>query len=994
MAAAQYYEQIQQAYIAYYGRPADPAGQDYWATQLDKAGGNINVIINAFGNSTESTALYAGSNTQAQVNAIYHTLFGRDADVAGLNFYVQGINNGTFSLASVALNIYNGATGTDATELAAKLTYADAFTSQVSQSTAAQVAYSGTAASNNARAAVAGVTDTASATAAAANLSTTVAHIGDGTVGQTVTLTTGVDNVTVSGNGVVNATNTATSQVLGGLDVIKGTGTGNVLNIADTAAGTAAAPAFTLPTGISISGIQTDNITTNGALGGATAFDLSGQAGLTTANLVAADANLTNAANVKVADTTALNLTVTAGDVTKIVGGTAVTLNNGASADINGAGLTSVTANKTAGAVVVNNGSVTAASAAAADGKGTTLTSVTLNGTAAGASLTGNGLTNVTVENLTAAQTVTVNNATVGGHTLNLTASNAGYDATGVAAAVTIADANATAVTLAATGKDDVVLNAANAKSLTVTGSGAVVADLTGFGTATTLAKIDLSGNSGGVTLTDSAASAVLTGGSGNDVITLKAALTSASGGSINLGAGNNTLLVGAGGSIGSGVTVDGGVGGTNTISASLVNAGNAAGIKDFQVLDVSGFGSGAGNGSLDASLMTGSIISGVSISSATTNGVATLLNLGDNVTVTDTVDALAAVGTNDLVLSHASGTGTLTVNFADALKAHTNGVNIDSLTSTGDTSIVLSSAGVKGAVNSLTALTETDNHLTTVTITGSNQFTLGGVTTAVNNASMPQSGTTASSLTTIDGSAATGALHITAGANSGAGDNVVSYAGLTIKGGIGGDTIINHAANGVIVEGATASTLFNTLTIDGKGASINDAASAGADVLNLGGVNNSATLGSGTGVTVAVSNVAGTHSIADSVTFGSGTANVTDGLLYQASASATSANTNGNVLTLNGALHGETLSFATVTNAVGALGAATSVAAAQTFDQAVFAAHGAANTVTWFQYAGNTYVESNGAAADASDSAVVKIAGVVDLSHAAVTAGGHITFA
>jgi S-layer protein len=57
MAAAQYYDQIQKAYIAYYGRPADPAGQDYWATQLDKAGGNLDVIINAFGNSVESTHL-------------------------------------------------------------------------------------------------------------------------------------------------------------------------------------------------------------------------------------------------------------------------------------------------------------------------------------------------------------------------------------------------------------------------------------------------------------------------------------------------------------------------------------------------------------------------------------------------------------------------------------------------------------------------------------------------------------------------------------------------------------------------------------------------------------------------------------------------------------------------------------------------------------------------------------------------------------------------
>ena len=206
MAAAQYYEQVQEAYLAYYGRPADPAGQAYWAQQLDAANGNLSSIINAFGTSTESTALYGGSSVQAQVNAIYEKLFGRAADLTGLNFYVNGINNGTFSLASVALNIYNGAMGSDATELAAKLAYADAFTSAVSQSVSAELAYSGTAAANNARAAVSGVTDSASEASAAASLSTTVANIGTGTVGATVALTTGVDNITLTGNNnVVNA---------------------------------------------------------------------------------------------------------------------------------------------------------------------------------------------------------------------------------------------------------------------------------------------------------------------------------------------------------------------------------------------------------------------------------------------------------------------------------------------------------------------------------------------------------------------------------------------------------------------------------------------------------------------------------------------------------------------------------------------------------------------------------------------------------------------
>ena len=42
------------------------------------------------------------------------SLFGRAPDTAGLNYYVNGIATGQFSLASVALNVYNGAQGDDA----------------------------------------------------------------------------------------------------------------------------------------------------------------------------------------------------------------------------------------------------------------------------------------------------------------------------------------------------------------------------------------------------------------------------------------------------------------------------------------------------------------------------------------------------------------------------------------------------------------------------------------------------------------------------------------------------------------------------------------------------------------------------------------------------------------------------------------------------------------------------------------------------------------
>ncbi|MPW17637.1 DUF4214 domain-containing protein [Paraburkholderia sp. CNPSo 3157] len=424
MAAAQYYEQIQQAYIAYYGRPADPAGQDYWATQMDKAGGDINVIINAFGNSTESTKLYGGSSTAAQVNAIYNQLFGHDADLPGLNFYVQAINAGTFTLASVALNIYNGAQNGDLAEIQAKFGYAKAFTTAVSQSVSAQVAYNGDAASANARAAVTLVTDSASEAAQAANLSTTVANIGSGTVGQTVTLTTSVDNVTLSGNNnVVNGT-IGTGATLTAQDKIVGAGSGNTLNIVDNGTtsttttstvvggvttGTSSSSTVygdALPTTVSVSGVQTVNLVSGGATG---TSDFSGFTGLTTLNVNEAG----GAAGITAAGTTAVTLADVAAAATTI------NVQGGSNGSVTANGVTAggtinvgTVAQATGTVSVTENMLATQTGAAIADAinvKGGTTVSVTANlNEKAGA---GNTVTGgvITVNGTSATTTVTVN---------------------------------------------------------------------------------------------------------------------------------------------------------------------------------------------------------------------------------------------------------------------------------------------------------------------------------------------------------------------------------------------------------------------------------------------------------------------------------------------------------------------------------------------------------------------------------------------------------
>lgn len=125
-------DSVQQLYIAYYGRPADPSGLDYWTGRANAEG--LNAVVNAFGNSEEATNLYGSLTVQARVNKLYQNMFGRDADVDGLNFYTGKVLDGTYTLASLAKHILDGVnpdvpeSKADGDTLAKKLAAANAFT--------------------------------------------------------------------------------------------------------------------------------------------------------------------------------------------------------------------------------------------------------------------------------------------------------------------------------------------------------------------------------------------------------------------------------------------------------------------------------------------------------------------------------------------------------------------------------------------------------------------------------------------------------------------------------------------------------------------------------------------------------------------------------------------------------------------------------------------------------------------------------------------------
>ena len=95
---------IHQMYIAYYQRPADPAGLAYWQAQLTANGGGEagwNVVAAAFANAAESSALYGTQTLSQKISAIYLAAFERAAVESEISFWA----NSGFSEAQIAFAI-------------------------------------------------------------------------------------------------------------------------------------------------------------------------------------------------------------------------------------------------------------------------------------------------------------------------------------------------------------------------------------------------------------------------------------------------------------------------------------------------------------------------------------------------------------------------------------------------------------------------------------------------------------------------------------------------------------------------------------------------------------------------------------------------------------------------------------------------------------------------------------------------------------------------
>ncbi len=169
---------VQELYVSYFGRPADPAGLANFEAALQAGNASTDIqalvqayatntavkaLIDSFGASKESQLLYASASTDAFVTAVFQHVLNRAPLAQGLAFWSGAISSGSLSQGDAALAIMAAALVNhtpqgllDAQLIHNRINVAMDFTASVSSENATS-AYSGAPAANIARGMLSGI---------------------------------------------------------------------------------------------------------------------------------------------------------------------------------------------------------------------------------------------------------------------------------------------------------------------------------------------------------------------------------------------------------------------------------------------------------------------------------------------------------------------------------------------------------------------------------------------------------------------------------------------------------------------------------------------------------------------------------------------------------------------------------------------------------------------------------------------------------------------
>jgi S-layer protein len=647
-------------------------------------------------------------------------------------------------------------------------------------------------------------------------------------VAQTFTLTTGVDAFT---GGAGNDTFNATNANLNAFDAIAGGAGTDTLNYADSSAAN-----FGLPPSLTISGMETVNVSRLATGGGTGAFAITnttfgtGVTSLTytdsslAASMTGATASVTlnSATSVAVSSpSTGVFTTVAVTDTSTTAASTGSTLktvsisNSSGNATITGNGVTTLNLNA---AVTGGTATVTAAAGARAlaiNASGTTTQGAVTDAQATSAVVTVSGAQTLGLVTVAKATEVTIN--------------------TNAAATTSISAAVATKLNLGGTNLNTLTVNAATvaATSVVITGAGGVAADLTPI---TALTSVDTTGSTAAVPASGALTGAntltigtgvAYAGGAGQDIVTVGATTKA-----VALGDGDDTVVLsvtalGTGGSIAGGNGTDVlRLSNANAVTLSTAGATQTAfkaAVTGFETLDITTQTASTinvtGAGAFSTIKMTtadalqtftgvtsgqtielvwgadvGTAGNGVAINTLTGPADAITLKLGGDlsggVRVFGDTYTLTGMETVNIVAADTNATfttrlATITVADAQAQVINISGNNGVALTHAGTALYTLNAGGLtKGAVTFTSGALTTD-----ATVTGS---VTGGDTLNFANALGKVTMTATAGTNALTGSS-TAASTITGG--SGADTITGGAAADTLVGGAGNDTVRTRAA-------------------------------------------------------------------------------------------------------------------------------------------------------------------------------------------------------
>ncbi len=137
-------KELQKFYLAYFARPGDPSGVNYWLACLNKSL-TIQEISDQL--SRQEEYIKSISNDQSmefQINKLYLNLFNRKSDFSGLNYWLEMVENHNYTISTILYNLlYLGnkpySTNSEQEEkdnfiLENKINAAEIFTNQISKS--------------------------------------------------------------------------------------------------------------------------------------------------------------------------------------------------------------------------------------------------------------------------------------------------------------------------------------------------------------------------------------------------------------------------------------------------------------------------------------------------------------------------------------------------------------------------------------------------------------------------------------------------------------------------------------------------------------------------------------------------------------------------------------------------------------------------------------------------------------------------------------------